>query len=259
MESKLETYFSLYIRLAEIMRSNVTLCGNILLNVNYPDGARLTQDLDLSIPSEKENTELLRELKKFGDYCVATNSYGVVKYDELRCATLEHNGGMKLRANDNSVRLSIDIALEKDYGCRQYRYNVKGIDFYGNSIEAVLCDKCISTLSPQRFRRAKDFFDLQLILDNEIKYDEEKVFILMENKIGRKLLYEYLNNYPFTEETLIKCQDTWSKLTLSSFNKEAKIEKLSWLESYSKVSTIYSRLNNISILRGYRTSITKEF
>ena len=145
MESKLETYFSLYIRLAEILKSNVTICGNILLNVNYPDGARLTQDLDLSIPSEKENIELLRELKKFGDYCAVTKSYEIVKYDEPRCTTLEHNGGIKLRAND--------IALEKDYGYRQYRYSVNDTDFYGNSIEAVACDKCISTLSPQRFRR----------------------------------------------------------------------------------------------------------
>lgn len=47
------------------------------------------------------------------------------------------------------------------------------------SINKILADKIVSTLSKKRFRRVKDFYDIYIILTSGYEYDTSTILRLM--------------------------------------------------------------------------------
>lgn len=235
-----DIYFDLYLKLQEEVGEDIILKGNILLNKILPDNARSTIDLDTSIINEKIYYECaVPVLEKFGEDCI---SEGLADTFEVREIKERRSGGIDLKLGGSKV-LSVDISLQKIfslYSFKKYLFDLREIK--GASVEKIMADKCLSTLSKKRFRRAKDFYDLWIIKKSGLEYDYTIIKKLMIKTVGNEKYNKLLDNYPFSEEIIIHMVHAWRKLNLTRDNDGTDIDKPNFNEVLNTCSTIYSKL-----------------
>lgn len=174
------------------------------------DQARATRDIDCSTDTlETYNQKVKPVLNSIGERLVSENLA-----ESFHVSDIVNNCSGGLKVFDNGKRVvSIDVSLHPTtFGNNRYSFRV-GENVNGFSIERMLADKISATLSVQRFRRAKDFYDIFIIV-KKFSYSEQEVLKLI------KLRNPEWNNFPFSEDDLIKLSQAWSKLSLTSIQDE---------------------------------------
>lgn len=97
---------------------------------------------------------------------------------------------------------------------------ITGIDTK-NTIEKLIADKCIATLSERRFRRAKDFYELYVLINSGINYNLEEVVKCMRLQFDDDAITHLLTNFPFSEDIVLNMDKTWDSLKLTTYNGES--------------------------------------
>lgn len=176
------------------------LVENVLLNKVIPKDARATKDLDMHIPRELDFGDIREYLELVGERLLdedVISSYIVEDPEEF------HSGGIKCYAgSNNTATVSIDISMDDRIENRRHVYNINGVAFNGNSIEGIVSDKCLATLSRKRLRRAKDFYDLYIIAINKetMLWNAETVRSLMLDRLGQEEFDKLLGNLSVLSE-----------------------------------------------------------
>ncbi len=235
----IDFYLDTFIELSENLREEFYLKGNILLNKIYPEMARTTNDLDFSIINKELYLQVLvPRLEKFGDKLIE-NSIEVDSFIIKEISDTKSGGIMIKDYNDKTV-YSIDVSLTKKtmYGFSEYKFS--DIKLKASSIEKIIADKSITTLSKKRYRRIKDFYDLYIIMLNHSNYDLIKVKKLIIDSIGEEEFYDLINNYPFTYEEMIKLEHAWRKFIIKTRDPSYNKPEFSEIIYYS--SKIYDNL-----------------
>lgn len=236
-----ERYMELFLEIAVKIRKDVFLKGNVLLNQICRNTARGTKDLDMSVIStELYDTVILPELIKFGDTLV---SNGLAEFYQVKNIQPKMSGGIDVKDGQNHTLYSVDVSLSDIHPLGVVEYTFGGYVVYGSSIEKILADKCLSTLSRKRFRRIKDFYDIYIILDSEVGYDVSSVLELMISKVGREEVISLLNNQPFTREVIEQVVKSWNTLVLIRDLDGSKIDKPNFQSVIDKVYILYDRIS----------------
>lgn len=205
----IDIYLDLFIELTKDITSETYMKGNVLLNKLLPDTARGTVDLDMGVLNEGVYNKVIRpKLETFAQSCVGDGSYVVRDIADRK------SGGVTIKDSKGLVVYSIDISLETNVCNVSVEYSFKEGVLRGSTVEKIVCDKCLSTLSGKRFRRTKDFYDLFILVNSNTTIDIDQVYTLMVDKVGEDAVYELVNNFPFSEEIMVQLYHSWDKLEL---------------------------------------------
>lgn len=237
-ESIQEFYMDFFLALFSVVGDSLYMKGNMLLGNLLPDMARSTKDLDMSlVNAELYSSHIVPTIKSFIETTMPSANYIITEL------TATHSGGVKVFNSDGTVKYAVDISLSKTQMLGVRYYNIRGYTIQGSSVERIIADKCIATLSRVRFRRVKDFYDLYIILKSKLDFDIEEVYRLILARIGQVEFDSLLSNYPFTEEVMIKIAHAWDKLSLTSFNNSLlSIDKPDLLSVIAAIGSVYNRL-----------------
>ena len=175
------------------------------------------------------------ELERFA------NSFPDTTYT-IRDITETHSGGITIKDSSNKVLFKVDVSLSSRSLSGAVLYNFSGEEAYGSSVEKILCDKCITTLSEKRYRRIKDFYDIYIIVSSRMEYDPLRVLDLMLEKVGVQEVISLFNNIPFNEESMSKLNHAWNKLELHNAFTEEKIQKPDFSTLLIDVYNFYNKV-----------------
>lgn len=234
-----DLYLQLFLEMSKVLGDSVFLKGNILLGSLLPGVARATKDLDCSVLNiELYNSHIVLCLHAFAQRVMKPGwDYRVSSITDA------HSGGIKIYDSDSKLIYSVDVSVSKTELMGVTFYNIRGRDILGSSIEKILADRCIATLSRQRFRRIKDFYDLYIILRSRLVYRVEDVARIMLVVRTREELVALLDNVPFSEEIMAQIEAAWGKLSLRSFSGEhIRLSKPEMLQVLSTVYQLYDKL-----------------
>lgn len=234
-----DLYLQLFLEMSKVLGDNVFLKGSVLLGSLLPDVARATKDLDCSILNiGLYNSHIVPCLNSFARKVMRAGwTYKVAAITDTQ------SGGIKIYDADSKIIYSVDVSVSKTELMGVKFYNICGSDILGSAVEKILADKCIATLSRQRFRRVKDFYDLYIILQSKLAYNVEDVARIMLAARSREEIVELLNNVPFSEEIVEQVEAAWSKLNLRSFSGEhIRLSRPEILQVLSVVYQLYDKL-----------------
>lgn len=237
MDRKLiETYTDLFLQISNKIKDNCYLKGNVLLSNLFKESARGTRDLDMSVYAPELYYEcVVPELEKFAQ------SLSDITY-EIKDIYDNRSGGIVIKDSSGSVVFKVDVSLSSRSLAGVVLYDFNGTDAYGSSIEKILCDKCITTLSEKRYRRIKDFYDIGIILHSNMEYKPSIVLDLMIESVGIEKVLELLNNLPFDEDTLAKLNHAWEKLTIYNVYTDSTVEKESFKDLSVDIFNFYDKV-----------------
>ena len=237
-----ELYLELFLEVSREVNMRAVLKGNILLNQILPDTARSTKDIDFDILSEEDYNEIVVPLlTKFGETAIAT---GTADSYDIREIQTNRSGGIVIYNRGSSV-YEADIALSPNgiFGATKYTFN--GEYAYGSTIEKIMSDKTVTTLSKRRLRRAKDFYDLYIILTSSIVYDINKVYERILSQISYDQLEELLSSFPFSDEEVSGLTTAWNKLTVYNVLRNEEMQKP---EIAALLNTVYRYYRNLRVV-----------
>ena len=246
LPNELDIYMELFLKLAEKYDDLVCLRGNILLNQILSNQARSTKDLDIHVAMtvDNYNKNILPLLISFAEDLVSTGSADSYSVREITPTT---GGNIRIKKNVNGqdrIIYSVDAEIDMDLHTGAVKYIFKNKEVLGSSIEKIISDKCLSTLSVKRFRRIKDFYDLYIIINSGLQYTLSTVYELMINSVGLEEVTSLLNNIPFDAKTLCELSNTWGKLTLNHFD-NITLYKPTFNEVYSTINLLYTNLKHL--------------
>lgn len=233
-------YFDVFIELNAGLYNEMYLKGNILLNKLIGANTRTTKDLDFSIINKEIYESILKpRLELFGNTILEKDieacSFEIKELSERK------SGGIIIKDEKNSTLYGIDISLgtKSIYEVTSYEFSGKHVQ--GSTINKIIADKCLATLSRSRFRRIKDFYDLYVICSNNIEYDIDIVKQIMIKKKGIEEVETLLNNFPFNLEVLTQLKNIWD----TKFSLETRTEtykKPEFTDLLNVISVIYNNL-----------------
>lgn len=232
----IETYTDLFLQISNQIKENCSIKGNVLLSNLLKSTARSTRDLDMSVYSKELYSEcVVPELEKFA------NSFPNTTYT-IRDITETHSGGITIKDSSNKVLFKVDVSLSSKSLAGAVLYSFSGEEAYGSSVEKILCDKCITTLSEKRYRRIKDFYDIYIIISSSMVYNPKRVLDLMIEKVGVQEVLSLFNNIPFDEDSMSKLNHAWNKLELHNAFTGERLEKTPFRELVVDVYNFYDRV-----------------
>lgn len=234
-----ELYFQLFLEMSKELGENIFLKGSILLGNLLPRVARSTKDLDCSIlNTEIYNSHIVPCLDAFAKKVMKPGwTYKVSPISNTQ------SGGIKIYNADSKTIYSVDVSVSKTDFLGVTFYNIRSSNIFGSSVEKILADKCVATLSRRRYRRVKDFYDLYIILRSKLTYNVEDVVKIMLAARSREEITELLNNVPFSEEVVERVEAAWVKLDLKSFSGHSiRLTKPEILQVLFEVYRLYDKL-----------------
>ena len=235
----LDRYLDAFLELSLDIREQCLLKGNVLLNKLAPEYARATKDLDMSVATlDLYNSYIKPRLVVWAQRIIDS---GLAVSYQVKAASPTMSGGVALYKSDGSVAFSIDISLYKASAYGAVKYSFSGEEVWGSSIEKIMCDKLLATLSPRRFRRIKDFYDLYVLKLIGQPCDFAKVVQLTLEKQPAEELQKLVDNYPFSPEVLGQLARAWSKFTLTSFDRTINLQKPEFMQLISEIGGFYER------------------
>lgn len=239
-DSIIDVYFELFLEIAKEIHDDVFLKGNVLLNKILSDTARGTKDLDFSCVNEElYYNVIVKHLSDFGDKAIET---GLASSYEVRDIQPRRSGGIDVKDEAGSIVYAVDVSLADSAVFGTVEYNFSGDCILGSSLNKILADKCLSTLSRKRFRRIKDFYDMYIILNSDLRYDTKEILALMIDKVGKEEVDRLLSNYPFSQEIIREATKAWDKLKLIRASDNEPLYKPLFNDVLWKVSKLYDDL-----------------
>ena len=209
----LEDYFGLFMSISENYPDLISIKGNILLNKILPYKARSTKDLDMDIVMKKESYEenIVPYLVDFAEYLIVqerATSYKLreVKDDLTMGGIIIYNES----AENKAISYSVDINLREEL-VGVCKYDIRGVEFLGNSVDKILSDKISTSLSNKRYRRIKDFYDIFILMNSDIRINVDRVVEIINEVHGEDAAFGMLDGFPFTPEEILKLQHAWGK------------------------------------------------
>jgi len=240
-ENLIEVYMGLFMQVAREISDDVMLKGNVLLNNILPDTARSTIDLDLSVFSISVYSTFVKpKLVQFADKLIKEGI--AARYTVKEEVTGNIAGGIKIYDENGTILYAVDVSLSKDSGFACMVYNFSGEYALGATIEKILADKILATLSQTRFRRVKDFYDLYIILHARLLYNADIIYRIMLEKKTQAEIEELFDRFPFNELILVHLEHAWEKLELYNHKLQQRIDKPPFIQVYSEVSILYDKV-----------------
>ena len=165
---------------------------------------------------------------------------------EIKNLDNNRSGGVVIKNSQGKILYSIDISLMNDIVGNKIEYNFDGEFIIGSSMNKILADKIVSTLSKKRFRRVKDFYDIYIILTSGYEYDTSTILKLMRDKCTNDELNDLFNNIPFDEIIINELAKAWNKLEVEVYKEgePTKIDKPDMLIIITEVYNIYFSLKD---------------
>lgn len=200
---------------------SIAFKGGYMLNKLTPLSRR-TQDVDFSIMYEKEYEKIKLILSQIAEYFIRIGL--IASYKVKDTVTPTSSGGIVMYDMGGGKILGVDVGLHSlAYGVKRYNIEFTEIDAF--KVERMLSDKVCAILSRKRFRRAKNLYDLNILLESfDVEYDEF-VRCLKERE-------PEWDNIPFNDMVLAQYEKAWDKLILiSSVNDDIPLKK----EEFCKV------------------------
>lgn len=243
---ELEVYTDLFLELSAGVRDKVALKGNILLNMLLSESARGTKDLDIDVCSYELYPEVIQpRLERFGQHCVKA---GLA--DNYRIAPLVqgHSGGIKIY-RDGVISYSVDVALSSmnSFLVGHVQYKLGGHAILGSSVERILADKTMAVLYRTRFRRIKDFYDMDIILSG-CEYNLSEVLEILLACNSTDELNSRFDCFPFTEEVVAQCCGAWEKFEPREQGTGALLPKRDFRVIYFECSKYIEKLKEAYLI-----------
>ena len=229
--SIIDDYWDLFIEVSKGIKDNCVRQGYLLMKQIFHE------DLSRSFTIYKElyYDSIYPEFQKFGEQVISKESNWRYEIKEL---SDELFGGISIINDTNALIYEIEIELNYAALLGKVKYKFKGTYAYGESVDKILCDKIISTLSSQRFRRIKDFYDIYMIESNLV-YDKETVLRLILDQIEMKELKSLYSKIPFSMSVMERASFAWNKAELINGFTMEKIEKEDFGKVIFKVYNVY--------------------
>lgn len=247
LPTDLDIYIGLFLYIAKETDNLVCLRGNILLNQLLSDSARSTKDLDMHVAMSVDiyNKKVLPLLTEFAEAMIYK---GLADSYSIREITEKSGGNIKIRktiAGQQLTVYSVDTELNMNITTGATKYEFNNQQVLGSSIEKIIADKCLSTLSVKRFRRIKDFYDLYIIVDSGLYYDIKEIYNLMVNYVGESETMLLLDSIPFATEILDKLTEIWDSFTVARFD-DKQLVKPPFHLVYNRLNSIYTNLKLVA-------------
>lgn len=197
-------------KLYDALGTQLLFRGGYVLMKLFPNTARLSHDVDLSINDVSLYNDIVKILEHFANDLVAK---GIASKFEIKDTIKpDISGGIKIYKSSGELLVGADIVLhDTSYGYRtEISLDRKLLVF---RFERMLSDKLSATLSRKRFRRPKDLYDIQLLLSNtDIDLN------LVRNYMSKRVTDDDWKNYPFTETIINEYRKAYNSLVLVNHN-----------------------------------------
>lgn len=193
------------------------------------------------------NIELYNVIKdKLHKICDKLLNEHIVTHYKIEDLPTESNTAILKLYKDEKCIVCINISLQNINNtlgiCKYKFYNHKIQDF---TIENILCDKILATLSQNEFKITKYFYDIYIILSNGLEFDTRNIFSLMVEKVGIDKVRELFNYYPYDEDTILKLMTAWNSLVIANFTKTSDANKPDFTDMMYHNSRLYKPLKSI--------------
>lgn len=233
--SRIDDYWDLFLEVSKGIKDNCIGQGYILMKqIFHEDFSR-----SFTIYKELYYDSIYPEFKKVGKLVISKESNWRYEIKEI---SDELVGGISIINDTNALIYGLDVKLSYAALLGKVEYKFKGTYASGESVDKILCDKIISTLSSQRFKRIKDFYDIYMIESN-LMYDKENVLRLILDQIEMKELKSlYYSKIPFSMSVMERASLVWSKAELINGFTGEKIEKQDFGKVISAVYNVYDRV-----------------
>lgn len=200
----------LVVKLYDALGTQLLFKGGYVLMKLFPDTARLSHDIDLSINDVSLYNDIIKILEQFANDLVAK---GIASKFEIKDTIKpDMSGGIKIYKPSGELLVGADIGLhDTSYGYRtEILLDRKLLVF---RFERMLSDKLSATLSRKRFRRPKDLYDIQLLLSNT-----DIDLTLVRDYMSKRVTEDDWKNYPFTETIIREYRKAYNSLVLVNHN-----------------------------------------
>lgn len=219
----------------QLPADTLTFKGGLFLG-EYTGKPRYTQDVDASILSHSGYAMVRNALQSFGEQLVEE---GVIARYEIKDDVVEgRSGGAKYYDSKDRVALSIDISL---HGGTPLDTMVMDTSIAGQlrltTIEQIVCDKLSVCFTRSRFRRAKDLYDLWLILQS-CTPNVAKVRELLAQREAYPLPVE---KAPFRDDCIVQMEHAYNKFILRDPYSETEQDKPDFKEVVRATSGFMSK------------------
>lgn len=203
--------------------------GGLFLG-EYTHRPRFTQDVDVSVLDSGMYELLKGILREYGEALVEA---GELSGFDVKDTIEEHmSGGAKFYGTKGQVLLSIDISLHRnDLDFMVMETSVVGT-VQLTTVEQIVTDKLTVAFSRSRFRRAKDVYDLWLIISN-CNISASKVARLL---YLREIYPLPVDKAPFSEDCYEQMKHAYEKFILKDPFAEGELQKPDFIEVVSVVS-----------------------
>ena len=230
-DTKIDLYLDLFLYFTQDISKDAFLKGNKLIG----EGARGTKDLN----SDIYNSSVKPKLINFANACIKADLADDYRMSELTPTT---SGGVKIYKDDKLV-YGVDVGSTDNMIFGVIEYKFEGEYILGSSINKIVAEKSMTTLSEKRYRRLKDFYDLYIICKSgfDIYYKEVSSYIFKSVNGDLEEYKKLINNYPFDIDVLTKAEKAWAKFTLNDIN-GLELDKPKFLDLYRDISIVYMNL-----------------
>ncbi len=250
-KENIDIYFDLFITINNKLNEDVCLKGNILLNKLYKEKARATKDLDMDIKVSKMvyREKVIPLLKEFAEDLI---SRGLAdRYRIKNEGNDKTMGGISIYKYEGcNVKDSLIYSADINLGNSIFGdtiYVIEGCEFRGYSIERVICDKIIATLSDKDNRRVKDYYDIYLIREMESNLDYTKIVDYIIQKRGSvESTLTLLKSFPFLEENLMVLKSKWEDF-LSTDLKELQVNVIHFSDMFRVYTLLVSKIEQMAL------------
>ena len=248
-KENIDIYFNLFITISNKLNEDVCLKGNILLNKLYKERSRATKDLDMDIKASKNiyRDKVVPLLKEFAEDLISS---GLADRYRIKNENNDKTmGGISIYKYEGcNVKDSLIYSADINLGNSIFGdtiYVIEGCEFRGYSIERVICDKIIATLSDKDNRRVKDYYDIYLIREMESNLDYTKIVdYIIQKKGGIENVLTLLKNFPFLEEDVIELKSKWEDF-LSTELKELQVNVILFSDMFRVYTLLVSKIEQL--------------
>lgn len=213
----------------------LTFKGGLFLG-EYTGRPRYTQDVDASIITADAYLRVREVLKEFGEMLISEDI--IHEYDVKEDVIPGRSGGAKYIDAKGRVLLSIDVSLHGDVllDTMIVDTTIAGT-LRLTTIEQVVCDKLSVLFTRSCFRRAKDLYDMWLILSN-CAPDVQKVAELLN---ARNAFPLPLERAPFRDDCIKEMEHAYDRFILKDPISEEPLSKPPYSEVVTKVGAFMTK------------------
>lgn len=194
-------------------RNNIILKGGVLLSSIIGEDLRTTKDIDATLKSLPLNIDTIKHIfKEILSIDIDDNVYfEIVSIKDIRLE--DEYGGFKINVKGTFDKIRTNFFIEITTGDIitpgeiKYKYNSifedKKINIMAYTIETIIAEKFESIISKNiTTTRAKDFYDLYMLMDNKNDINNKNLVKAIENTFNKRNTEFDIDNFKEITELL---------------------------------------------------------